>query len=248
MTAGAPTRAPRGAGSRPGCGSSRRRSAIAVFFVVPVAAALVLSFTDFDIYAIGEPREPALRRLWRTTRRLLRDPLFWKALRNTFYFVAGRRAAVDRGSRSARRCSSSSRLARFQGALPHGLLRAGGHHAGRGGDRLALPLPPALRPAELGARRLSGIAPDRLARRSALGDAGDHPARGVEELRLQHDHLRRRAAEHSRASSTRRRALDGAGAWQQLRHVTLPMLGADVPLRRRHHDASATSSSSPSPT
>ncbi len=35
---------------------------------------------------------------------------------------------------------------------------------------------------------------DRLAGRSALGDADDHPVRGVEELRLQHDHLPRRAA------------------------------------------------------
>src|SRR5205807_2257202 len=38
----------------------------------------------------------------------------------------------------------------------------------------------------------------RLARRSALGDAGHHPDGGVEELRLQHADLHRRAAEHSR--------------------------------------------------
>src|SRR3546814_20701182 len=61
-----------------------------------------------------------------------------------------------------------------------------------GGDR-ALPVPHPLRVGELGAvvdRHRTG----RLARRSELGDADDHPVRGVEELRLQHDHLPRRAA------------------------------------------------------
>ena len=39
-----------------------------------------------------------------------------------------------------------------------------------------------------------GHRPDRLARRSRVVDADDHPVRGVEELRLQHDHLPRGAA------------------------------------------------------
>ncbi len=61
-------------------------AAIAVFFFVPVAAAVALSFTDFDIYAVAS---------WSNLRfvalgnylHLLRDPLFWTALENTFYFV-----------------------------------------------------------------------------------------------------------------------------------------------------------------
>ncbi len=60
--------------------------AIAVFFVVPVAAALAMSFTDFDIYAladIGNLRIVGLDNYaW-----LLKTPLFWQALANTFFFV-----------------------------------------------------------------------------------------------------------------------------------------------------------------
>lgn len=56
------------------------------FFFLPVLAALVMSTTDFDIYALGN---------WQRTRfvflqnyqRILNDPLFWKALFNTGYFV-----------------------------------------------------------------------------------------------------------------------------------------------------------------
>jgi hypothetical protein len=65
----------------------------------------------------------------------------------------------------------------------------------------------------------------RLARRSALGDAGDHPVRRVEELRLQHGDPARRPAEHPGEELYEAARIDGAGAWQQFRHVTLPMLG-----------------------
>jgi multiple sugar transport system permease protein len=59
---------------------------IGLFFVVPAIASLALSFTDFDIYAIGDPG--AMR--WVGARNygtLLADPLFWTALRNTLYYV-----------------------------------------------------------------------------------------------------------------------------------------------------------------
>jgi len=60
---------------------------IGVFFCLPVAASLLLSFTDFDIYALG--RLDRLRFIGLDNyRRLLVDPLFWTALRNTLYFVA----------------------------------------------------------------------------------------------------------------------------------------------------------------
>jgi multiple sugar transport system permease protein len=60
--------------------------AIVLFFALPVVAALGLSFTDFDIYAVAA---------WRNLRfvglgnyaELLGDRRFWVALRNTFYFV-----------------------------------------------------------------------------------------------------------------------------------------------------------------
>jgi multiple sugar transport system permease protein len=59
---------------------------IAVFFMVPVASAFVLSLTDFDIYAIADLAD--LRLVWlHNYVQLLRTPLFWKALGNTLYFV-----------------------------------------------------------------------------------------------------------------------------------------------------------------
>lgn len=61
-------------------------AAIAVFFAVPVAAALAMSFTDFDIYAladIGNLRFVGLDNYVR----LVQTPLFWQALGNTLYFV-----------------------------------------------------------------------------------------------------------------------------------------------------------------
>lgn len=64
-------------------------TAILLFFFVPVVAAFVMSFTDFDIYALGDI---GVARFvgWKNYAQLFHDPLFWKALRNTLYFlVAG---------------------------------------------------------------------------------------------------------------------------------------------------------------
>jgi multiple sugar transport system permease protein len=59
---------------------------IGVFFVVPVIAGLVLSFTDFDLYAIGNPANAQFVGLG-NYQAVLANPLFWKALGNTLYFV-----------------------------------------------------------------------------------------------------------------------------------------------------------------
>ena len=59
---------------------------IAVFFVVPVVASVVLSLTDFDIYAVASRANLRVVGL-ENYRRLVGDPLFWTALRNTFVFV-----------------------------------------------------------------------------------------------------------------------------------------------------------------
>jgi multiple sugar transport system permease protein len=61
--------------------------AITLFFVVPVAAALLLSFTDFDIYALADRSQLRLVGLANYVH-LLHEPRFWTALRNTLYFVA----------------------------------------------------------------------------------------------------------------------------------------------------------------
>ena len=61
--------------------------AILLFFALPLVAALFLSLTDFDIYAVADPRNARFVGLENYTR-LLGDPLFWKVLRNTVVFVA----------------------------------------------------------------------------------------------------------------------------------------------------------------
>jgi multiple sugar transport system permease protein len=61
-------------------------TAIMVFFVVPVVSAFVMSFTDFDIYALGRLSYARFVGL-RNYMLLLEDPLFWKALKNTLYFL-----------------------------------------------------------------------------------------------------------------------------------------------------------------
>jgi len=59
---------------------------IGVFFFLPVMGGLLLSLTDFDIYAIGSPgtaRFVGLRNYIET----LNNPMFWTAVKNTLYFV-----------------------------------------------------------------------------------------------------------------------------------------------------------------
>jgi multiple sugar transport system permease protein len=59
---------------------------IAVFFLLPVVAALLLSFTDFDLYALADPANLRIVGL-DNYRTLLVTPIFWKALGNTAEFV-----------------------------------------------------------------------------------------------------------------------------------------------------------------
>ncbi|MEO8275354.1 MAG: sugar ABC transporter permease [Thermoanaerobaculia bacterium] len=88
-------------------------AAIVLFFAVPVLAGLLLSFTDFDLYAvadIGNARWIGFSNYLS----LLRDPLFWLALRNTLILVAlGLPATIATGLGGA--LLVHSRLARFRG-------------------------------------------------------------------------------------------------------------------------------------
>jgi len=59
---------------------------IGLFFFLPVIAGLLLSLTDFDIYAIGAPETARFVGL-RNYAETLSSPLFWQAVKNTFYFV-----------------------------------------------------------------------------------------------------------------------------------------------------------------
>ncbi|HEY0243809.1 MAG TPA: sugar ABC transporter permease [Gemmatimonadaceae bacterium] len=59
---------------------------IGVFFFLPVAASLLLSVTDFDLYGIANPGNTRFVG-FDNYARLLQTPDFWLALRNTFYFA-----------------------------------------------------------------------------------------------------------------------------------------------------------------
>ncbi|MCL4809073.1 MAG: sugar ABC transporter permease [Thermoanaerobaculia bacterium] len=59
---------------------------LCVFLALPVVASLLLSLTDFDLYAIGDPSAARIVGLANYAR-LLQDPVFWRALANTFFFV-----------------------------------------------------------------------------------------------------------------------------------------------------------------
>ena len=59
---------------------------IFVFFFIPVIAAFIISFTDFDIYSLGNYGYLRFVGL-KNYSNLLSDELFWTSLKNTFYFV-----------------------------------------------------------------------------------------------------------------------------------------------------------------
>ena len=61
-------------------------AAIGLFFVLPAFASLVLSFTDFDIYALADSSNLRFIGL-ENYGRLIGNPLFWQAMGNTMWFV-----------------------------------------------------------------------------------------------------------------------------------------------------------------
>jgi multiple sugar transport system permease protein len=86
---------------------------VGAFFLVPVLAALVLSLTDFDLYALSDLRNLRFVGLGNYID-ILQTPLFWKSLGNTFYFVlvgVPLSIAVSLGAALL----LDSRLARFKG-------------------------------------------------------------------------------------------------------------------------------------
>lgn len=60
--------------------------AIGLFFCIPVVAALLLSLTDFDIYALADLNNVRFIGL-QNYERLFANPLFWGAMRNTGLFA-----------------------------------------------------------------------------------------------------------------------------------------------------------------
>ena len=86
---------------------------IGLFFILPVVAALAMSLTDFDIYALADSRNLRVVGL-QNYANLLRTPLFWKAFGNTLYFVViGVPLSV--GTSLGTALLLHSRLTRFRG-------------------------------------------------------------------------------------------------------------------------------------
>ena len=120
---------------------------LGVFFFVPVIGALPMSMTDFDLYALSD---------WRNLRfigfhnyvTLLQDPLFWKSLGNTLYFVA-LGVPLSIGSVAGRGAAGELQAGQISRLLSHRVLRAGRYDAGRCRRRVALHLSYALRVLEL---------------------------------------------------------------------------------------------------
>lgn len=88
-------------------------AAIALFFAVPVAVGLVLSFTDFDLYAIADPRNAEFVGV-ANYRELTSDPLFWRAMANTLFLV-GVGGPLTMGLALGGALLVNSRLTRFRG-------------------------------------------------------------------------------------------------------------------------------------
>jgi len=59
---------------------------LTIFFFLPVAASFLMSFSDFDIYSLGSLNQVRFVFLY-NYHHLVKDPVFWKALLNSCYFV-----------------------------------------------------------------------------------------------------------------------------------------------------------------
>jgi multiple sugar transport system permease protein len=88
---------------------------IGLFFFVPVLAAFVLSLTDFDLYALADLHNLRFVGLGNYLD-VLRAPLFWKSLVNTFYFV-GVGVPLSIAASLGAALLLDSRLARWKGVF-----------------------------------------------------------------------------------------------------------------------------------
>ena len=194
---------------------------IAVFFLLPVLAALGLSFTDFDIYALASLKN--LRFIGLANYLVvLRMGLFWKALGNTLYFVVvGVPLSVAAALGAA--LLVHSRLARWKGFF-----------------RVALFTPVVTNLVAVAViwkylfQQRYGVV------NYALGALGIHPLDWLGNPHLAMPTIILFAVWKNFGYAMiivlaglqaipgelyEAARLDGAGAWRQLRHITLPMLG-----------------------
>jgi multiple sugar transport system permease protein len=89
--------------------------AITAFFTIPLLAAVLLSATDFDIYAVADLHNVRFVGL-KNYAELLRNPVFWQAVRTTMvYVLLGVPLTLAASLGGA--LLLDSRLARFRGVL-----------------------------------------------------------------------------------------------------------------------------------
>jgi multiple sugar transport system permease protein len=86
---------------------------LGVFFFLPVLGALLMSLTDFDLYALSSLENLRFIGL-ENYGQLLTEPLFWKALGNTLYFVV-LGVPLSIGVSLGAALLVNSKLARFRG-------------------------------------------------------------------------------------------------------------------------------------
>lgn len=193
---------------------------LSVFFFVPVLAGLALSLTDFDLYTIGDTRNLRFVGLG-NYRDLLSSGIFWTAFANTMYFalvggpltVAVSLAAALLVNAKLTRFKSLFRTIYFAPVVTtlvavsivfkyiyhprFGMLN-------RFLDTVGLP-----QPDWLGNPRLAMFAIILLAVWKGFGYTMIIFIAGLQQIPEELYEAAR---------------LDGAGAWRQFRHVTLPML------------------------
>ena len=192
-------------------------------------AALLLSFTDFDIYASPTSREPALRRLgnYRAAARRRRSS-GWRCATRCYFVARRRRRSRSRVSLGAALLLSTRRVARCAALFRTALLPAGRDDARRGRGGLALPLPPALRAPE---PRCSARSASRRSTGSATR-AGR--CRAIILMAVWKNFGFNMVIFVAGLQAIPERALRGGARstaparWRSFRHVTLPMLGADA--------------------
>jgi multiple sugar transport system permease protein len=194
---------------------------IAVFFFAPVIAGFLLSLTDFDLYTIGNPHN--LRFVGaRNYADLLGSGIFWTAFRNTLYFaLVGGPLTMMASLGSA--LLINARLTRWKAffrtvyfipvvtsLVAVSIVFKYLYHPRFGIINLALAKVGIQGPDWLGDPRLAMFSIILLAVWRGFGYTMIIFIAGLQNIPEELYEAAR---------------IDGAGAWRQFRHVTLPMLG-----------------------
>ena len=194
---------------------------LGLFFFLPVVASLLLSATDFDIYTIANWQNVRFLGL-RNYAELLKNPTFWIAVRNTFYFVLVGGPLTLAVSLAAA-LLVNSRLVRFQPffravyfapfvttLVAVAIVWRALYHPEYGLINYGL--------GSLGLGRINWLGDPRFAMPAIIllavwKNFGYNMLILIAGLQAIPEELYEAAY------------LDGAGAWRRFRHVTLPMLG-----------------------